>query len=114
VNARLFWKALGVQAAAVAALSAILVALPLGDDFLEDWGFAAGPVAWLLCSLLSARVLLLPTAYVLFAAVAGGVAGTIVMLVTSHWPGIIAALLVFAASCGSYDAAASEETAATE
>jgi hypothetical protein len=114
VNAQLFWKALGVQTAAVAVLSAILLALPLGDDFFEDWGFAAGPVAWFVCSLVSARVLSMPLAYVLFAALAGGVAGTIVMLVTSHWPGIIAALLVFAASCGSYDAAASEGTAATE
>ncbi|HYN91046.1 MAG TPA: hypothetical protein VER75_03920, partial [Thermoleophilaceae bacterium] len=41
--------------------------------------------------------------YVLFAAVAGGVAGLIVMLATAHWAGMLAALLVFAASCGSYD-----------
>ena len=114
MNARLFWKALGVQAAAVAVLSAILVALPLGDNFFEDWGFLAGPLAWLVCSLVSARVLSLPVAYVLFAAVAGGVAGTIVMLVTSHWPGVVAALLVFAASCGGYEAAAVKETTATE
>jgi hypothetical protein len=114
VNARLFWKALGVQAAAVAVLFAILVALPLGDDFFEDWGFVVGPVAWIVCSLVSARVLSLPIAYVLFAAVAGGVAGTIVLLVTSHWPGMIAALLVFAASCGSYYAAVAEDTAATK
>jgi hypothetical protein len=111
VNARLFWKALGVQAAAVAVLSAILVALPLGDNFFEDWGFLAGPLAWLVCSLVSARVLSLPVAYVLFAAVAGGVAGTIVMLVTSHWPGVVAALLVFGASCGSYDEGVEEAAA---
>jgi hypothetical protein len=40
---------------------------------------------------------------VLFSAVAGGVAGGIVMVATSHTPGLVAALLVFAASCGSYD-----------
>ena len=114
MNARLFWKALGVQAAAVAVLFAILVALPLPEDFFEDWGFLAGPVAWLVCSLVSARVLSLPVAYVLFAAVAGGVAGAIVILATSHWPGMIAALLVFAASCGSFDAGAVEDTAATK
>jgi hypothetical protein len=112
VNARLFWKSLGVQAAAVAVLFGILVALPLGDDFFDDWGFAVGPIAWLACSLLTARVLALPLAYVLFAAVAGGVAGTIVLLVASHWAGMAAALLVFAASCGSYDPAA--ERAAAE
>jgi hypothetical protein len=103
VNARLFWKAFGVQAAAVVVLFAILVALPLGEDFFDDWGFVVGPIAWLACSLVTARVLSLPLAYVLFAAVAGGVAGEIVLLVTSHWAGVVAALLVFAASCGSYD-----------
>jgi hypothetical protein len=106
VNARLFWKSLGVQAAAVAVLFGILVALPLGDDFFEDWGFVVGPIAWLGCSLVTARVLSLPFAYVLFSALAAGVAGAIVLLVTSHLPGMVAALLVFAASCGSYDPAA--------
>jgi hypothetical protein len=111
VNARLFWKALGVQAAAVAALFAILVALPLGDDFFDDWGFVVGPIAWFACSLVTARVLSLPLAFVLFSALAGGVAGTIVLVVANHWAGMVAGLLVFAASCGSYDQAA-EKTAA--
>jgi hypothetical protein len=104
----MFWKALGVQAAAVVVLSAILVALPLDEDFFDDWGFVVGPIAWFACSLVTARVLSLPLAYVLFAALAGGVAGEIVLLVTSHWAGVVAALLVFAASCGSYDAAAEQ------
>jgi hypothetical protein len=111
VNARLFWQSLGVQAAAVGVLFGILVALPLGDDFFDDWGFAVGPIAWLACSLLTARLLTLPLAYVLFSAVAGGVAGTIVLLVANHWAGMAAALLVFAASCGSYDPAAEHAAA---
>jgi hypothetical protein len=36
------------------------------------------------------------------------VAGEIVLLVASHWAGLVAALLVFAASCSSYDPAAEE------
>lgn len=108
MNARLFWKALGVQAAAVVVLFVILVALPLGEDFFDDWGFVVGPIAWLASSLVTGRVLSLPLAYVLFSAVAGGVAGEIVLLVTSHWAGTAAALLVFAASCGSYDPAAEQ------
>ncbi len=103
VNAGLFWRSLVVQAAAVALLSAVLVALPLGDDFFEDWGFLTGPLAWFACSLATARVLALPAGFVLFAALAGGVAGTIVALVTSHWPGVAVGLLVFAASCGGLD-----------
>jgi predicted anti-sigma-YlaC factor YlaD len=114
VNARLFWQALGVQALAVAVLTGILLALPLGDDFFEDWGFAVGPLAWLACSVVTARLLSLPPTHVLFSAVAGGVAGVIVMLVASHWPGIAAALLVFAASCASYDAAAAEGAASAK
>ena len=102
MNARLFWKALGVQAAAVAVLSVVLLALPLGDDFFEDWGFIAGPIAWVACTLATARLLSLPLTYALFCAVAGGVAGVIVMLAASHWAGVVAALLTFAASCASY------------
>ena len=102
MNARLFWKALAVQAVVVAIPFAIL-ALALDEDFFEDWGWLVGPIVWLACSAVTGRILSLPLAYVLFSAVAGGVAGLIVMLATSHTPGLIAALLVFAASCGSYD-----------
>ena len=111
MNSRLFWKALAVQAAAVAVLFGVLVALPLPDDFFEDLGFVVGPLAWIACSLVSARVLHLPTAFVLFAALAGGVAGTIVLLVAGHWAGMAAALLVFGASCSGYDPAAEEAAA---
>jgi uncharacterized membrane protein YdjX (TVP38/TMEM64 family) len=108
VNARLFWKSLVVQAVAVAIPFALL-ALALDREFFEDWGWAVGPVVWLGCSLITARVLALPWGYVLFSAVAGGVAGTLVMLATSHLAGMAAALLVFAASCGSYDPDAEAE-----
>jgi hypothetical protein len=108
VNARLFWKSLVVQAVAVAIPFALL-ALALDREFFEDWGWAVGPVVWLGCSLITARVLALPWGYVLFSALAGGVAGTLVMLATSHLAGMAAALLVFAASCGSYDPDAEAE-----
>ena len=39
MDSRLFWKSLLVQAAFVGVLFAILVALPLGDDFFEDYGW---------------------------------------------------------------------------
>ena len=103
MDARLFWKVLGVQAVAVAVLSGILLVLPLPADFFADWGAVAGPIAWLLCSLVTARALSLRLAFALFSALVGGAAGAIVMLVTSHWVGVLAALLVFAGSCAGYD-----------
>jgi hypothetical protein len=109
VDTRTFWKALLVQGLALAALGAVL-ALLLPEDFFEDYGWISGPLAWLACSLLTARILSLPASIALFSAAAGGVAGAIVFLVTSHWPGVVAGLLVFAASCASYDAGAEPAT----
>jgi hypothetical protein len=102
VNSGLFWRALAVQAAVVVVLFAILE-LAFSHEFFEDVGFIVGPVAWIVCSLITARVLSLPVGFVLFAALAGGVAGTIVLVVTNHWAGLVAAVLVFAASCAGFE-----------
>ena len=108
MNARLFWKSLAVQAIVVA-VPFVLLGLALDESFFVDWGWLAGPVVWLTCAAVTARILSLPAGYVLFSAVAGGVAGAIVFLVASHWAGMVAGLLVFAASCGSYDPEAEAE-----
>jgi hypothetical protein len=108
VNARLFWTSLAVQAI-VLAVPFVVLAVALDESFFEDWGWLAGPAVWLACSAVTARILSLPLGYVLFSAVAGGVAGAVVFLVASHWAGMAAGLLVFAASCGSYDAEAEAE-----
>ena len=97
---RLALKALAVQAAAVIVLFAALVALPLPGDFFERWGALSGPLAWLGCALVTARILGLAPAPVLLTAVGGGVAGAVVFVVASHAAGMVAALLVFGALCG--------------
>jgi hypothetical protein len=108
VNVRLFWKSLVVQALVVG-VPFVLLGLALDESFFQDWGWVAGPVVWLACAAVTARILSIPAGYVLFSAVAGGVAGAIVFLVASHWAGMLAGLLVFAASCGSYDPEAEAE-----
>jgi hypothetical protein len=112
VNSGLFWRALAAQTVAVAVLFAIL-ALVFSHEFFEDVGFIVGPIAWIACSLVTGRVLSLPTGFVLFAALAGGVAGTIVLLVASHWPGLVAATLVFAASCAGFEPGAEASAGGT-
>ena len=86
------------------ALFALLLLLPLDESFFRDYGFVIGPLSWTGCSLVTARLLSLPPGLALFAAVAGGIAGALVGVVAGHGPGLIAGLLVFAASCGGYDA----------
>ena len=81
----------------------VLLALAFDKEFFKDYGFAIGPLAWLGCSLVTARLLSLPAGLVMFAALAGGVAGFLVGLVAGHVAGLGVSLLVFAASCGGYD-----------
>jgi hypothetical protein len=100
MEARLFFKALVVQTAAVVLLFAILVALPLPERFFEDAGFATGPIAWAICSFATARLLSLPATTVLPAALLGGLAGVLAFAAINHTAGMIAALLAFAAWCG--------------
>ncbi|WDT93800.1 hypothetical protein JDY09_00615 [Thermoleophilum album] len=110
MDKRSFTRALVVQGALVLALFALLAALPLPEDFFRNWGYVTGPVAWTLCALATARILGLPVPFTLFCALAGGVAGALVFLAATHWAGMVAALLVFAASCAGYPAFVDERT----
>lgn len=103
MQSSLFVRAAVVQALLVGALFAILVALPLDHDFFKDYGWIVGPVAWAVCAAATGRILSLPAPLVLFAAVAGGVAGALVGLAASHAVGLIVAVAVFAASCAGYE-----------
>ena len=104
MDSSLFVRAALVQSLLVAALFAALVALPLPDDFFEDYGWISGPVAWILCAAATAQILSLPRELALFAAVAGGVAGAIVGITLDHTAGLIIGIGVFAASCAGYEA----------
>jgi hypothetical protein len=102
MDSSLFLRAAVTQALLVGALFAILIALPLGDDFFEDYGWVSGPVAWIACAAATGRILSLPSSLVVFAAAAGGVAGALVGIAASHTAGLLVAIAVFAASCAGY------------
>ena len=102
MNQGLFWRSLLVQFLTVGVLFVVLAVI-FDRQFFEDYGFIVGPLAWIGCSLITARVLSLPAGLAAFAAVAGGVAGFLVGLVAGHEPGLGVSLLVFAASCAGYD-----------
>ena len=103
MDSSLFVRAALVQALLVAALFAILIALPLGDDFFEDYGWVTGPIAWIVCAAIAGRILSLPASLVVFAALAGGVAGVLVSVAAGHTAGLVIAVAVFAASCAGYE-----------
>lgn len=94
----MFWKAAAVQTAAVAAL-AVALALALPKSFFEDWGWLAGPGAWALCALLTARVLALPVLAVLTGAALAGIPALIGVVSGVHWLGTLVAVVVFALWC---------------
>jgi hypothetical protein len=87
------------QAAAVAVLS-VALALALPHSFFVDWGWVAGPAAWLLCAALVARVLRLPLRGALIGAALAGVPSVLAVLLGVHWLGAALAVVVFALWCG--------------
>lgn len=103
MDSALFARAALAQALLVAGVFALLIALPLGDDFFEDYGWITGPLAWIACAAAVGAILKLPRDLVFFAAAAGGVAGLIVSLVASHTVGLLVGIAVFGASCGGYE-----------
>ena len=102
MHSRQFWRAALIQLAVVAVPFAIL-AVTVPHHFFKDWGFAVGPVLWVGCSVVTARILRLPLGFGLFCAAAGGVAAVLVLLVFGHEVGIVAGIGVFAACASGYE-----------
>jgi hypothetical protein len=92
------WRAAAVQAASVAVLSvALAVALP--HSFFEEWGWIAGPAAWLVCALVTAAVVRLPVPGVLVGAALAGLPSVLAVVVGVHWLGAAIAIVLFALWC---------------
>lgn len=95
MDVRAFLRAIAVLALAIAAIFAILLALPLPRGFFREWGLVTGPLAWILCSLLTSRLLDLSASRALTATVLSGVAAAVVGVALDHSVGIVGGLAVF-------------------
>lgn len=91
-------KVAALQLAAVAVIS-IALALALPHSFFEDWGWIAGPGAWMLCAAFTARALHLPLGHTLLGAALAGLPSIIAVVVGVHWLGAVVAVALFSLWC---------------
>jgi hypothetical protein len=94
----ILWRAALLQLVAVAVLS-LALGLTLPHDFFVDWGWIAGPAAWMLCAAFTARVLALPLVPTLTGAVLAGLPSVLAVLFDLHWLGAALAVGLFALWC---------------
>lgn len=98
VRFEVFWRVAVVQLVAVAALS-IVLAIVFSHGFFDDWGWLVGPLTWLACAWVTARVVGLEPVPTLARALAAGVLSALFVLVGLHWLGALAAVGLFAYLC---------------
>ena len=93
------WRAALVQLVSVAVVS-IALGLALPHSFFVSWGWLAGPLAWALCALVTARVVRLPAVPVLIGAALAGLPSIAAVIAGVHWLGALCAIVLFALWCG--------------
>ncbi len=93
-----FWRVAVVQLVAVAVLS-LLLALIFSHGFFANWGWLTGPLAWLACAWVTARVVGLEPPPTLVRAVAAGLISAVFVLIGLHWFGALVAVGLFAYLC---------------
>jgi hypothetical protein len=98
VDSAILWRVAAVQVLAVAVLS-LLLAIVFSHGFFESWGWLAGPLAWLLCAWVTARVVGLPEAPVLVRAALAGIPSLLFVPIGLHWLGAAVAIAIFAVWC---------------
>jgi hypothetical protein len=92
------WRTALLQLAAVALLS-IALGLALPHSFFENWGWIAGPAAWMLCAAFTARVLRLPLGPTLLGGALAGLPSILAVVIGAHWAGAVVAVALFALWC---------------
>jgi hypothetical protein len=92
------WRAAAVQGLSVAVLS-VALAIALPRSFFVDWGWLAGPAAWLACAVLTAAVLRLPAGATLVGAALAGLPSLLAVVIGVHWLGAVFGVALFAVWC---------------
>jgi hypothetical protein len=98
VDSAILWRVAVVQVVAVTVLS-VLLALIFSHGFFESAGWLVGPLAWMACAWLTARIVGLPETPVLVRAALAGIPSLLFVLLGLHWLGAAVAVAIFAAWC---------------
>jgi hypothetical protein len=98
VDSAILWRVAVVQVLAVAVLS-VLLAIVFSHGFFESWGWLVGPLAWIACAWVTARVVGLPEPPVLVRALVAGIPSLLFVLLGAHWLGSAVAIALFAVLC---------------
>jgi hypothetical protein len=98
VRFEVFWRVAVVQLVAVAVLS-LLLGLVFSHGFFEDWGWLVGPLTWLGCAWVTARVVGLEPPPTLGRAVVAGLVSAVFVLIGLHWLGALIAVGLLAYLC---------------
>ncbi len=111
MDTSVLWRSALVQLVAVAVIF-IVLALLLPHSFFDTWGWITGPVAWLGCAALTARILDLPMAGTLLGALLAGIPDALAVVVGAHEIGSVVAIVLFALWCGRMQGRSSTPVAA--
>ncbi len=95
----ILWRACAAQALVVGALFALLVAMPLPRGLFREFGAFVGPLSWVGCSLVVARILHLRVGSALVAAAVSGLVAVAVNAAVGHAAGMVVGVLAFGVVC---------------
>lgn len=98
MDTSLLWRSALVQLLAVGVIFAAL-ALILPKSFFETWGWITGPLAWIGCAALTARLLALPLGNTLLGAVLAGIPSLVGVILGAHDVGGVVSIALFALWC---------------
>ncbi len=93
-----FWRVAVVQLIGVALVS-VLLALVFSHGFFVSWGWLVGPLSWLGCAWLTARVIGLNPQATLIRAVIAGLIALLAVVIGQHWLGALVATGLLAYLC---------------